>query len=464
MSSLESLKATFKGDIVTPSDPGYEEAISRWAKNAERRAKYVAFVKDAEDVRLALDLAKSEKIPLAIKGGGHNAAGASSSEGGLIIDLSRYLARVTVDPVKKLGYVGGGAVWKTVDEAGIEHGLATVGGTVNHVRLIRLTLGGGYGWLSGEHGLAIDNLVQANVVTGDGSILTANKDENSDLFWAIRGGGCNFGVVTEFVFQLHDQRRTVYSGPMIFPGPLIKGLIQTTNEWWRKHPSKKEGMLQVLTRGPPPKSQPCAVCFMFFNGSEQEGREAFKSFLDLKPIDLTSEMPYEKVNSLQNEVATPGQCVYMKGVNFSLLQPDEARILLDKIAELTEDSTFRVASIFEFFPPDKINSVPNDATAMNNRSFQKNVLTSSFWDENTPVNQKTGRQKVYTITELITNVAKDADVLEKRGYGNYSDESSTSDRSAVLFGANYPRLQDLKRKYDPDLLFRSWFPITPAKM
>ena len=130
---LATFKAAFKGDVVTPGDADFDQAIARWAKNAARKAAVVAFVKDAEDVSLAIKYAKEAKLTIAIKCGGHNASGASSAEGGLVIDLSRYLNGVTVDAEKKLGYVGGGAIWETVDQTAIGHGLATVGGTVNHV-------------------------------------------------------------------------------------------------------------------------------------------------------------------------------------------------------------------------------------------------------------------------------------------------------------------------------------------
>ena len=133
MANFEALKATFKGDLITPSSPDYEQAIERWAKNAIRKANLIAFVKDEQDVALALKYATTNKIPFAIKGGGHNVTGASSAEGGLVIDLSRYLNGAHVDPVEKLAYVGGGAIWEAVDKAAIQHGLATVGGTVNHV-------------------------------------------------------------------------------------------------------------------------------------------------------------------------------------------------------------------------------------------------------------------------------------------------------------------------------------------
>jgi FAD/FMN-containing dehydrogenase len=140
MSEFLSFQKAFKGDIVTPDDPGYETAIARWASNAQRKAKIVAFVKDAEDVSAAIKFARASKLPLAIRGGGHSTSGASSSQDGIVIDLSRHINGVRIDPENKLAYTGGGAVWATVDKAAIEHGLATVGGTVNHVSIFRLAV------------------------------------------------------------------------------------------------------------------------------------------------------------------------------------------------------------------------------------------------------------------------------------------------------------------------------------
>ncbi|KAH8118528.1 FAD-binding domain-containing protein [Phellopilus nigrolimitatus] len=462
MSSYEAFKSALKGDLVIPSDKDYEKAIARWANNAARRAKIVVYVKDVEDTSLAVNYARAEKLPIAIRGGGHNVAGASSSENGLVIDLSRYINRVRIDAEKKLGYVGGGAVWETVDKTAIEHGLATVGGTVNHTGVGGLTLGGGYGWLSGDHGLAVDNVVQVTMVVRDGSILIANKDVNSDLFWAVRGSGCNFGVCVEFVYQLHEQRRTVYSGTLVYPAHLLEPLIKITSDWWEKGPSGKEGLLQIMTRGPPPESQPCIVCFPFFNGSEEDGRDAFKAFLDLKPFDHTSEIPYENLNAAQNAIAVPGQNVYMKGVTQSSMRPEIAADIFQKVTELTSDASFQLAVVFEYFPLDKINSVPNDAMAFNNRSKEKNILSTCSWGDHTPENQSIGRDKVYAITDLIANFEEDEEAAKTRAYGNYADETVTSGNSAKLFGSNYRKLQELKKKYDPDVIFTKWFPITPA--
>ena len=267
MTDFVSLKSAFKGDIVEPNSADYATALARWAVNSQRNARcaihpfvvskvsrltrqlsYVTFPKDETDISLALKFATSNAIPLAIKCGGHNPSGASSIQDGLCIDLSRYFNTARVDPEQKLVYVGGGAKWETVDRATIAHGLATPGGTVNDTGVGGLILGGGYGWLSGEHGLVIDNLVRATVVTANGSVVTASPTSHPDLFWAIRGGGSNFGIVTEFVLKAYPQRKTVFAGPIIFPPPLLGKVTEALDKWWPEV-GEKEGAMLVLTRG-----------------------------------------------------------------------------------------------------------------------------------------------------------------------------------------------------------------------
>ncbi|KAI0703678.1 FAD-binding domain-containing protein [Cerioporus squamosus] len=484
MSSFDAFKAAFRGDLLTPSDTGYDAAIARWAKNAARKAAVVAFVKDAEDVSRAITYARQAKLPIAIKGGGHNAAGASSSEGGLVIDLSRYINSVTVDAEKKLGYVGGGAIWETIDKAAIEHGLATVGGTVNHVSNSLLILGGGYGWLSGAHGLAIDNL--ATVVTADGSILTASESENPDLFWGIRGAGSNFGVVTEFVLKLHPQRRTVYCGMVVYSPDTLEALLDATQEWRNKGSMEKEGMIQAFTRGP--GNQPCIVVFLFYNGSKEEGRENFKAFLDLsrpfspsasllplvliavvrptEPIaDMSKEQPYEVLNSLQNEVAYPGQNVYMKGCFAPSTFPRTILPrLFQRVAELSAPEAYKLTLLLEYFPLAQANAIPDDATAYR-RGLSSNVLCLAFAKEDSAEALQYCRDAAHELTSMVAG--KDGNNV---GYGNYSPDSDAlptdgsvpGSKAALNFGSNYKRLQEIKKKYDPELVFNKWFVITPV--
>ncbi|KAI0663139.1 FAD-binding domain-containing protein [Cubamyces menziesii] len=465
MTDIQALQATFKGDIVQPGDPGYDQAIARWAKNAARKAAVVAFVKDEEDVASAIAYARRAGLPIAIKGGGHNPSAASSSEGGLVIDLSRYLAGVRVDADKKLAYVGGGAIWETVDKAAIEHGLATVGGTVNHVSAhAMLVLGGGYGWLSGAYGLAVDNLVQATVVTADGSVLTANASENTDLFWGIRGAGSNFGVVTEFVLQLHPQRRTVFAGPIIFSPDKLEQLLDVVQAWWDKGPSEKEGMLQVFTRGP--DGQPCIVCFVFYNGSEEEGRQAYKHLLDLGPVAvMAKEMPYEELNALQNPIARPGQNAYMKGafVPLTLTSSHLTRVFA-RCTALSTPGAFAVNLLLEYFPLRAANAVPDGATAYV-RGLTANALCLVIAAND---GEEVRRYMQDAARELIGMFAERPE--DNMGYGNYSPDSDALvnqgsvpvDKAKLLFRTNYPRLQQIKKKYDPDMVFNKWFVITPA--
>ncbi|EJD01257.1 FAD-binding domain-containing protein [Fomitiporia mediterranea MF3/22] len=461
MPSFSAFKATFKGDIVIPGHPDYESAIKRWAKNATRRAKIVAFVRNADDVSLAVKYAQDAQLPLAIRGGGHNPGGSSSSEG-IVIDLSRYMNDCRIDTENKLAYVGGGALWKTVDDTAIKYNLATVGGTVNHTGVGGLTLGGGYGWLSASHGLAIDNLVQATMVVADGSILTASDSENNDLFWAVRGGGCNFGICCEFVYRLHEQRPTVYAGVLIYPPPLVDKVIEVTAEWWKNKPSSRTSLLQVVTRGPPPDYCPCIVVNPFFNGTVEEGRREFKAFLDLDPIDLTGETPYEAVNGLQNPYVRHGQNVYMRGVTQYEYSPACVKRVFERMCEVSSKD-LRISVIFELFPLDKINSVANDATAFNLRGPDSNVLTVTFWDDDDLESSVQGKDAAYAMTDIVSNAEKEPEKSKTRAYGNYvGDEILGSDRARRVFGDNYPRLQQIKKKYDPYVLFSKWFTIVPA--
>ncbi|KDQ54385.1 hypothetical protein JAAARDRAFT_135772 [Jaapia argillacea MUCL 33604] len=458
----------FKGDLVAPSDPSYSAAISRWAINAARPAHTVAFPTSSEDTALAIKLAREQKLPIAIKGGGHSASGASSSEGGLVIDLSRYLNGAEVDVEERVVRVGGGALWDVVDKKAIEHGFATVGGTVNHVRLSWLILGGGYGWLSGAYGLAIDNLVQATVAVADGSILTANSQTNPDLFWGIRGGGCNFGVVTEFVLKLYPQRRTVFGGLCVFAPTVLDKLVEVTQEWWKAGPGEKEGMIQVFTRGPDAK--PMVGIFMFYNGSEEEGRTNYKKFFDLHPVvDMCHELPYEELNSCRlNKVAVPGRNVYMKGAYHTGSNPDLPKILFERVMERSSDPSFIIVLLTEYFPLGRTNSVPNDATAFR-RGVPSNVLINVIWEDDTPERSRFAKETAHELGELINSHAGPG--RDDVAYGNYSPDQVSevvangvvaADKAKMLFGSNYPRMQRIKKKYDPEVLFSKWFAISPA--
>ncbi|KAF8226547.1 FAD binding domain-containing protein [Tricholoma matsutake] len=463
MLDISTLQNQFQGDIVTPLDATYEESIKRWASNAKRRAKVVAFVKNEADVGLALEYARVKKLPIAVRGGGHSAGGSSSTEGGLVIDLSRYLNQVRIEKDKKLAYVSGGALWETVDKAAIKYGLASVAGTVNHTGVGGLLLGGGFGWLSPAHGLVIDNLVQATIVTADGRVLIASNSENTDLFFAIRGGGGNFGVATEFVLRLHQQRATVYAGAVVFTPEKLEKLTELTAKWFDRA-SSREAMLHNACVTP--DGNPCIAICLFYNGSEAEGRENYKAFFDLGPImDKSREIPYEEVNTLQNHIAFPGQGIYLKSL--AQRKPHFPSIFAahNKIIDICKSTPFKASLIFDYLPLQKIRSVPDGMTAFRREEVVEVFVLMTWKAEEDEEGRYTDQARViaHEIAEIVHKGQQKMLITESEslGYSNY-DFDVFDGKSKMAFGANYPRLQRIKKRYDPENVFNKWFPITPA--
>ncbi|GJE88785.1 FAD-binding oxidoreductase [Phanerochaete sordida] len=463
MSDLEDLKRKFKGDIVTPSDAGYADAIARWATNAVRRARIVAYVRDAADVGAALRYARAHGLPLAVHGGGHSASGASSVAGGLVVDLARFLGGVRVDAQARRAYVGGGARWGAVDAACAAHGLAVVGATVSHTGVGGLTVAGGYGWLTPTHGLTIDSLVGATVVAADGVAHTASESENPGLLWGIRGGGCNLGVVTEFVFELRPQRRTVFCGEMIFTEEKLEAVAEAVEDWY---PTAGENQVIHVTLGRGSDGNPTITLLMFYNGAEADGREAFKAFSDLGPVmDLRREMTYEMSNSFMDTSFPAGQCHWSKGVAAVDATRIMTRRVFDKIMELSAPGTpmDHVTLTIEYMSQAKVNSVPSAATAfVRNRPGLGNASVQVVWDADTPELTAAARH-------IADEIARAVQAGELRRGGRCAESEASPERAdrfaraRALFGANYPRMQRLKRRYDPEIIFDKWFVVEPSE-
>ncbi|KAJ3500169.1 hypothetical protein NLJ89_g9910 [Agrocybe chaxingu] len=457
---LNHLPLSFKGDLTTPSHPEYAKAIARWAVNAARNAKIVAFVKDNEDVAYALKLARDNRMPIAVRGGGHHAFGASSVEGGLVIDLSRYLNGVRVDAAEKRAYVGGGQVWGPVYKESIKHGLTPVGGPISHTGIGGFLLGGGYGWLTSAYGLAADNLVQATIVTADGSILTVNDTEHPDLYFAIRGGGGNFGVVTEFVLQLHPQRSTVYSGTITYPGVATEKIIESTNKWLETE-SRKESAVLLTTVDADGKE--IVLILPFYNGTEAEGRERFKDLLAAGPVtDASKEISFEQLSTLQDSLGGTASSngIFMKGAAFKRLHEPSVVKAHQRLAEIVKGGIYTGVIIYELHGLKKINSIPPETTAFR-RVASHNIVVQLGWDpkEDHTVEVKKLVEELSVIVSVGQEGLTDS---ERLGYANYDPDSVSNEKSKLVFGENYARLQVIKKRYDPDNVFNKWFPITPA--
>lgn len=337
---------------------------------------------DVTDIQAVLLWAQEHLVDIAVKGGGHSTAGTSSSKGGLVIDLSR-MKRVSVDSSSKTITAQGGATWKEVDEAGAAHGLATVGGTVNHTGVGGLTLGGGYGWLSGQYGLTIDNLRSARVVLADGSLVTASATEHPDLFWGLRGAGYNFGVVVEFTYQAYDQSPLVYSGILAFSPDKLEKVVELLNGTLAD-PDARSGAMCIIAQVPD-GSGPMIVVICFYNGTREEGQTRFAGFLALEPVLNTVDMiPYSVVNTLQNPQATYGDRKSFKGVFYEPpLDPHFMRSVFDEfITKIQSDADLMASAIIlEFIDMRKICETPLSDTAFASRNMTQNGILVLRWTD-----------------------------------------------------------------------------------
>ncbi|KAH7104901.1 FAD-binding domain-containing protein [Auriculariales sp. MPI-PUGE-AT-0066] len=452
-----AFSSVFTGDIVTSADgAAFEAVLERWAVNAQRKAAIVVLPKSAQDIALAL---QHINLPIAVKCGGHSVGGASSCEDGLVIDLSRYLNGVRIDAEGKRAYVAGGAVWKTVDEEAIKHGLAAVGGTVNHTGVGGVTLGGGYGWLSGRQGLAIDNLISATVVTASGEILEVSENLNQELFGGIRGGGSNFGIVSEFVFQLHVQRPTVYAGSLVFlrTPELLSNVKALLNDFWASAGTDDAVFMFVgFNHG---GNVPIISLTVFHNGSREAGEAKFKPFVDLGPImNSVGEIPYEKANTLLNEFAGSGLNRHVEGLSLDpskLFAPEDTT--LAQACDRQSESGSMVSFILELLPIKTIQSRDTEGRCAFRGRDLCNGMVLLTW----PKDQEFLSGEA---AALAGSFAKELGRPGSAAYSNYdsvlAESARDEQRAEKQFGTAYPRLQLLKAQYDPAMRFNRWFPIT----
>ncbi|CAE7051915.1 unnamed protein product [Rhizoctonia solani] len=496
-SALELLRKALSpnASINLPSDPDYTN--KRWARNAERTAAIVTCPVTPEDVAQIIAFSQGKtpydaqpKLDLAVKGGGHTPSGASSSEGGLVIDLNPKMHGVRVDPMAKLAYVQGGALWGDVDEATFPHGLASVSGVVSHTGVGGLTLGGGFGWLCSQYGLVIDNLVKATIVTSSGEILTASDSENPDLFWAIRGGGANFGVVTEFVLKLHEQRPELWGGMLIYPPTALDKLVPEINSWLAER-TPVENIHVVFAVGP--NGQPGVGVQIVYNGDAEIGAKKFERFVKLEPImvklgpirkyfpidqmltlkvDTRPTPAYLQLNRMQasfsfmDPFAEHGSYRMLQG-NFIPSVPTGlplevvSGVFASWLKIITENPVASASVlVWELYHPAAFSSIPKDATAYGNRAPTYNIGYLMNWSD-----PAWTEQSIPTVLGLDKEFIRlrDAhfppDLVGEGGYINYQDAESQQTGASRRFGSHFPRLVEIKRQYDPKNLFGKWFAL-----
>jgi FAD/FMN-containing dehydrogenase len=445
--ATENLRGKVKGQLVLPDDPNYETVRKIWNAMIDRRPAVIVRCAKADDVPHALRLARQNGFDISVRGAGHNIAGNAVCEGGMMIDLST-MKNVRVDAAKGRAYVEPGATLADFDKAVQEHGLATPVGINSTTGISGLTLGGGFGWLTRKYGMTIDNLVSAEVITADGKKRRASENENADLFWAIRGGGGNFGVVTQFEFKLHPVGPEILAGLIVFPFDQAKRVLSQYREFVKSAPEELNVWV-VLRQAPPlpflPKEvhgKEVVVLAIFYAGDIAEGEKLIAPlhrFGDAHGEHIGAQ-PYVQWQKAFDPLLTPGARNYWKSHNFTELR-DEA---LDTIIRFANRLPSSQCEIFIGLIAGAANRVRANAMAYGHRDAKFVLNVHGRWDE--------AAQDETCIAWARAFFEASAPYASAGAYVNFMTEDE-SDRVAAAYGANYARLAQIKKRYDPENVF-----------
>ncbi|MGD9890805.1 MAG: FAD-binding oxidoreductase [Dehalococcoidia bacterium] len=442
-----ALKGRLRGTLIRPGDAEYDMARAVWNGMIDRSPAMIVRPAVPEDVIAAVNFARESGLPLAVRGGGHNAAGLSVCDGGIVIDLSAMTA-VAVDPDARTARAQGGATWGDFDAATAAHGLATTGGLISSTGVAGLTLGGGLGWLMREYGLACDNLLSVEVVTADGRLVTASESENADLFWGLRGGGGNFGVATSFVFRLHPVSE-VLAGMIVHPVERAGEVLRLYREVMAAAPDGLTVFAPLMTTPEGAKVIALIVCY---SGPIAEGEAAIKRLREFAPAlaDSVQPMAYADLQRMLDEAFPHGLQVYWRS-HFLTGLPDTAiDAMLDRFAGVTSPLT---AVIVEPMGG-AVGRVSDDATAFDQRDAAYNLAIIARWTEPAEADRH-----IAWARDLWEAMRPYADGV----YVNYLGVGDGAERVRDAYGpAKYERLAALKATYDSGNLFRLNQNIVPS--
>jgi len=446
--AIETLQSQLRGEVILPDDPGYDEARTIWNAMIDKRPGAIARCSGVADVMQALQVAKDHDLLLSVRSGGHNIAGNAICDGGLTIDLSG-MKSVHIDPHAQRAYVEPGATLGDLDHETQAFGLATSLGINSTTGVAGLTLGGGFGWLTRKYGLTVDNLMSVEIVTADGKRLWANKEQNADLFWAVCGGGGNFGIVTLFDFKLHPVGPEVLSGLVVYPFDQAKSLLNQYREYVKTIPDELSVWV-VLRKAPPLPFLPeevhgteVVVFALMHAGDIEEGKRLVEPLRHFgEPVgEHVGINPFAAWQQAFDPLLTPGARNYWKSHNFAELNDDAVDTVIEYAGKLPSPQ----CEIFIALLGGEANRVAADATAYAHRDVNFVLNVHGRWDE---ANQD----------EACVAWSRDffdaATPYAMGGvYVNFMTEEET-DRIGSAYGPNYDRLAEVKQKYDPDNLFR----------
>ncbi|RPJ83800.1 MAG: FAD-binding oxidoreductase [Acidobacteria bacterium] len=438
---------SLRGQLLREGDPGYDEARTIWNAMIDKRPALIARCAGAGDVTRAVDFARRNRIVVSVRGGGHNIAGNAVCHRGLMIDLS-LMKSVQVDPQKRTAQVEPGVTLAEFDEKAQSHGLATPLGINSTTGVAGLTLGGGFGWLTRKYGMTVDNLLGADVITADGQLRHVSANENPDLFWGIRGGGGNFGVVTRFEYQLYPVGPEIFSGLLVYSHEHAETVLKRYREVTRRAPVDLTVWV-VLRKAPPLPFLPehvhgkeVVVLAVFYLGDADSGQKAIQPLEESAPLvgKHVGPTPYTAWQKAFDPLLTPGARNYWKSHDFKEFSDDAIRKIVQYSGNLPTPHT----EIFLGHIAGKMNSVPPEATAYHHRNVNYVMNVHGRWDDR--ADDERGIRWAREFFQAMTPYSLGS------VYVNFMT-ADEQDRVEAAYGQNYDRLVELKNKYDSSNLF-----------
>lgn len=436
---VAELRESLRGELLCPSNEGYNEARSLWNAMFDKRPALIVRCTGVSDIISSVNFARTNSLPVAVRGGGHNVAGSGACEGGLMLDMSR-MKSVRVDTVNRTARAEPGLTWGEFDRETQAFGLATTGGICSETGIAGVTLGGGFGWLMRKHGLSLDNLLSVDVVSADGQLRTASATENSDLFFGVRGAHSNLGVVTSLEYRLHPVGPIVLAGLVLHPLEKAKEVLKFYREYTSQAPDELSAWAGLLTS---PDGHPMVAILACYIGSIEAGEQVLRPLKEFGPpmADMIQPMPYLKAQSLMDESFPRGRYNYWKSNLLRELSDDA----IDTLVEGFSGVTSPYSSVLIEQLGGAVSRVGKDETAFNHRAAPFDLVIMPMWSD-----PAESAQHIHWADALWSAMQP----FSSGGvYVNYLSNEG-EERVKAAYGTNYERLVTLKNKYDPLNLFR----------
>jgi hypothetical protein len=448
-STVNALRGELRGLLIAPEDAGYDETRKVWNGMIDRRPALIARCGGLADVIAAVRFAREHELLVSVRGGGHNTPGIAVCEGGLMIDLAG-LRSVRVDPKRQLARAEGGTTWSEFDRETQAFGLATTGGAISHTGIGGLTLGGGFGWLSGKYGLACDNLVSVDLVTAEGTMITASADENPELFWGLRGGGGNFGIAASLEYRLYSVG-PLLAGPVMYPFAKAQEALGLYRDFAVVIPDEVNTLAVLMNSA---EGEPLAAVVLGHNGSIEAGEKIFRPLRGFGPpvADLVAPMPYRQLQTLFDEAFARGRRYYFKS-NFVRSISDEAiATLIEQFAKAPS----KLSIVYFQQLGNAVGRIGPGETAFSHRDALCELGCDAVWLD--PAEDTLNISWARQVAKAMGPFTSGSDYVNHIGL----ESEEGRDRIKAAFGANYDRLVSLKNRYDPTNLFRHNQNIKPT--